>query len=490
MNFAGKRILIAPMSPTSKALADALQAHEPTLEILGYLDNYKTGSDVFSLDQIKTHAFDWVLILSPNHFDSLYRDLKRRVSLSQLVKVQIEAYQYRFYDHTQIRRQRRGEMYQTLKLTCLQWLSRWFDWWGRERQTMALIAKGFVGSNLKAFYLVCLQHRRPVVLLTDNKQAYQRLKAAGLPVVWLGGWCGLWTMAKAYWLIQDQANHTEYFPCFGHQQKTVQIWHGIPLKRLSAQKNICYDLLVSTTEYVTQTSLGGLFEHKNVIHSGYPRNDLLTPGLMDHDALLSEPALMQWVKDKRAQGRTVLVYMPTHREYDVGVDGFGFQEIPLDWVALDRHCAQEGWVMLIKLHPFVEAHYQSILAHHRLKHIRLYPAQADIYSLLAYTDALVTDYSSVYFDYLLLDKPIVFYCYDFETYTENKSGWTYEFEKFTPGPKVYAPDTDQLIRTLDESLSTDAWATDRQTMRKQLFGSASSKTSASERLLQAVDAHS
>ena len=63
-------------------------------------------------------------------------------------------------------------------------------------------------------------------------------------------------------------------------------------------------------------------------------------------------------------------------------------------------------------------------------------AEGDIYPLLKYTDILITDYSSIYFDFLLLNRPILFFDYDYDEYSSNMNGFVYDYQETAPGPKV------------------------------------------------------
>jgi CDP-glycerol glycerophosphotransferase (TagB/SpsB family) len=153
----------------------------------------------------------------------------------------------------------------------------------------------------------------------------------------------------------------------------------------------------------------------------------------------------------------------------VGIDAPGMKTIPLDWKNLDQDLAKMDCLMVLKLHPFVESHYQKLVNDFGVKRVKVYPSKKDIYPILKYSDLLITDYSSVYFDYLLLDKPIVFYCYDFEMYAENKDGWTYPFDEFTPGEKVYSACYKTLIEAIDNSLRLDTYVESRLNLATKLF---------------------
>jgi CDP-glycerol glycerophosphotransferase (TagB/SpsB family) len=469
MMLKGKRVLIAPFTPTSRALANALIENDSDIHVIGYLDNYKTGENLYSKHQVCALDYDLVLILSPNHFSSIYKELKSVVVGEKLIKVEIINYQYMFLTVEQIKFQLREAWYQNIKLRILRGLNRFFDLVGRDPNRFVFLAKSFVGGNVKAFYLYSAEQKKKVTLVTDNQEAYHAFNEAGYQVTWLGRWQSLFSIARASWIIQDQANHTEYFTSFGKQQKTLQMWHGIPLKKLSPQKNITYDLLLSTSDYVSKTSLAELFQHRQIVNTGYPRNDLLQPGLVKDEYLLTDKTIFDWVQAGRAEAQKILIYMPTHREYDVGIDAPGMKTIPLDWKNLDQDLAKMDCFMVLKLHPFVEAHYQKLVSDFNIKRVKVYPAKQDIYPLLTYSDLLITDYSSVYFDYLLLDKPIVFYCYDFQQYAENKDGWTYPFDEFTPGEKVYSPCYSSLVRVVKVNLKCDLYIEKRKWLINRLF---------------------
>jgi CDP-glycerol glycerophosphotransferase (TagB/SpsB family) len=469
MMLKGKRVLIAPFTPTSRALANALLENDSDIQIIGYLDNYKTGENLYSKQQLGSLDYDFVLILSPNHFSSIYKELKSVVGGAKLIKVDIKNYQYQFLTTAQIKNQLREAWQQMIKLWILYGLCRVYDRVGRNPNRFVFLAKSFVGGNVKAFYLYAAEHNKQVTLVTDNQEAYRAFQAGGYQVSWLGSWKSLFKIARAKWIIQDQANHTEYFDSFGKQQKTLQMWHGIPLKKLSPQKNITYDLLLSTSDYVSKTSLAEMFEHRQIINTGYPRNDLLQPGLVKDEYLLTDKTIFDWVQAGRAEAQKILIYMPTHREYDVGIDAPGMKTIPLDWRNLDKDLAKMDCLMVLKLHPFVEAHYQKLVSDLNINRVKVYPAKQDIYPLLTYSDLLITDYSSVYFDYLLLDKPIVFYCYDFQQYADNKDGWTYPFESFTPGEKIYKPCYTSLVRVVEHNLEFDLYAEKRKLLINKLF---------------------
>ena len=80
-----------------------------------------------------------------------------------------------------------------------------------------------------------------------------------------------------------------------------------------------------------------------------------------------------------------------------------------------------------------------------------YESIEDLYII---TDILITDYSSVMFDYSILNRPMLFFAYDLEDYKENLRGFYFDFVNDIPGP--ISRDTDQLIKDIKE-YNEDSW---------------------------------
>ncbi|PSQ45737.1 hypothetical protein BRD15_10950 [Halobacteriales archaeon SW_6_65_15] len=117
------------------------------------------------------------------------------------------------------------------------------------------------------------------------------------------------------------------------------------------------------------------------------------------------------------------------------------------------------------------------------------PENTDVYPLLRHADALVTDYSSVYFDYLLLDRPVAFYAFDRDRY-ESERGFYFDYEAVAPGPVAdgFAELLDALDRLLDgiEDDASDSFADRRREVRASLLGDAASNRRAAARVYEEV----
>ena len=90
---------------------------------------------------------------------------------------------------------------------------------------------------------------------------------------------------------------------------------------------------------------------------------------------------------------------------------------------------------------------------------KLIKENMDLYEILPHTDMLITDYSSVYFDYLLLNKPIVFINTDLEKYRETRGLLLEPYDQWTPGLKVR--EFEELIKVIKNSFSEDTFIKQR-----------------------------
>ncbi|GGE17741.1 hypothetical protein GCM10011571_19360 [Marinithermofilum abyssi] len=187
--------------------------------------------------------------------------------------------------------------------------------------------------------------------------------------------------------------------------------------------------VISTSEkvssYYPETFL---VNRGNVWELGQARNDLF---FTETD---EEKHFPNWIKERK-----IITYMPTHRNF-----GQLDKEIHqvLDLKRLDEFCRQYGCTFLIKRHMFSKGKLPRGLEHV----VDISQEKLEPQLLLKYTDILVTDYSSCYTDYLLLNRPVLFYCYDLDEYLTKSNEMYHDYEEVTPGPKVET--FDALLKSL------------------------------------------
>jgi len=246
-------------------------------------------------------------------------------------------------------------------------------------------------------------------------------------------------LASAKYLINNVSFPTYFIK--KPAQIYVNTWHGTPLKTLgknmiqgiSDMHNIQHNFLQSdyllfpnrfTMEQLMRDyNLEELYTGKTMI-SGYPRNSVFLT--LDGAALR---------KQLRLEEKTVFAYMPTWRgekSSTLNVNEYTVQLI--DTLAtLDRKLSVSQ-CLYVNLHPLL----QNAVSLNGFRHIFPFPTHVDNYAFLNCCDALITDYSSVFFDYALTKKPIVLFLYDYERYIADRG--VYFDIRSLPFTKIYALD--------------------------------------------------
>ena len=171
--------------------------------------------------------------------------------------------------------------------------------------------------------------------------------------------------------------------------------------------------------------------------------------------------------------------MPTFRDSEKKF----FEVMHLE--SFQRFLKEEHILFCVKLHPKskLNAEFKAL----QTEVVQVIDKDADPYTFLEEADVLVTDYSSIYFDYLLTDKPVVFFDYDLEEYLSDTREMYFDYEEFTPGVK--AKDQKELEDALKEAIQhrTVADMAEREpyrTIKSKVFDEV--KNAASPRMVQDI----
>ena len=473
LEFSGKKVFIAPYTPKTTMFAQELQ-EQYEFKFLGYLDSFQTAPYITKPSEV-TSEYDVVLILSQNHGNAIYESLQKTLQKDRLVKVVSTNSGYKYLTQTEADASLKAYKATKQKQSFLHLLAKVYDRVSFERTKLVFVAKGSITSNNKALYIHCIREKLDVVMLTDNKEQLETLQKMQLPAVELTSYKAYVLLAKAKFVIQDQANITEEINLLSPQQKTLQMWHGIPLKRLNKLTTVSYDYLVSTSDFVNETTLSKVIKAKEYKNFGYPRNDLLLKEEHDaYDLLFCDTTMYQLAQKNFETNHKTILYMPTHRESKKAA------QIPLDFEKLNTFLQTNNMTLILKLHHFVEKLYSHEKSY---SNIFFHSTHGDVYPLLKYTDILITDYSSVYFDFMLLERPIIFFDYDQEEYEANMQGFLYDYESFTPGEHVREQ---KELETAINMKINHKFHREQESLRKSLFAHLDSKSS--ERIQQLLGA--
>lgn len=245
----------------------------------------------------------------------------------------------------------------------------------------------------------------------------------------------------------------------------IQTWHGTPLKKLALDMTNLdmagnndieryhnnfkistskWDYLISQNNFSTNIFKRCFAFDKTILEIGYPRNDVLINSTADDIAGLKEKLGLPL--DKK-----IILYAPTWRDNQYYKKGEYKFASAIDFDAL-RNSLSDEYVMIVKYHYLIKdnvdwSKYEGF--------IYQYGESEDIASLYLVSDILITDYSSVMFDYSVLRRPMIFFTYDLEEYKNNLRGFYFDFLEEAPGPVVL--DNDSLIESI-KNYNPQEWA--------------------------------
>ena len=267
----------------------------------------------------------------------------------------------------------------------------------------------------------------------------------------------------------------------------INLWHGVPIKSIAMAEpknaNIQRKILnphykfcnyIISSSHVDRLAMSACMMHNpnNVWITGLPRNDLMFNQTQLPDDLVTEELRLL----KVLSGKKLMLYAPTFRDSQDSSNSFSSQKILSKLASLAK---EHDFVLGIRKHPIDSS----------LKIDDVYgvlDCNSMVYSnpqiLLRNTEILITDYSGIWLDYLLLDKPIIGFCYDFEEYMSDRS-FLYDFEGIFPG-KVAKTEVD-FITTVAEALAgKDTFKQKRKTVSDMFLYYKDNK--ATERVFQNV----
>lgn len=261
-------------------------------------------------------------------------------------------------------------------------------------------------------------------------------------------------------------NNIYFFSWFKKRpfQTYIQTWHGTPLKKIGRsywedrqrapiwiermdRQAASWDYLVSPNAFCTEKFAEEFRYSGTVIESGYPRNDVLAVG---------DPNVREHVRRRLAipSNKKVILYAPTWRD-NKSAQAWVAEFIQLlDLQSLARELGEE-YIVLVRGHGHNARAGSTVGSSGRVVDVTYYPEINDLY---AATDLVITDYSSVMFDFAVTGKPMLFFAPDLESYADGVRGFYLDYEDTVPGPVLSQQDeVAGVVRSLLES----GWSPDR-----------------------------
>ena len=274
----------------------------------------------------------------------------------------------------------------------------------------------------------------------------------------------------------------------------TQLWHGTSLKTMGGDKKTegqsgveqkIYSELISenwdefavTSDRYPLSKFESAFklDKKRILEAGYPRNDVLFREITDSSLGQEEigAKFNRW-----GENGPVILYMPTWRCAYGEQNGQQFSPSLFPLCKIDSLMDQHNGKFILKFHPAEDVcidvdDYENIF---------LLSKSIDMYPLLDEVDVLITDYSSIFVDYLLLDRPLIFYPYDRDSY-EHDRGFHFNYDENTPGPQATSPE-ELLMRIKDSLEGKDQYERERERVRNRFHAHIDGR--ASDRLIQST----
>lgn len=318
----------------------------------------------------------------------------------------------------------------------------------------------YADNSRHVFEYVCEKEPdiRPIWLSRD-RMIVRNLRASGREAYLINTCKGFWISCRAGVVISSNGKEDINRPAISMAKK-IQLWHGIPLKKnmyddkfmanlqdrqLGGVKRFLskvvlyntslfpfiaekWDVITSTSPLISERMATAYNASLSKIKiTGYPRNDVLLASNFEPLPIINKINTQNMINK-------FILYAPTFRnKYDDNISLFK----GLNVVELDKCLSRFNAILFVKMHPiFKDA---RDLFDHAQDSTRIYWLKEkdikEINDVLPSIDILITDYSGVYIDYLLLNRPIIFTPFDIQQYI-NKDRELYEdYEDATPGAK-------------------------------------------------------
>jgi CDP-ribitol ribitolphosphotransferase len=228
--------------------------------------------------------------------------------------------------------------------------------------------------------------------------------------------------------------------------KVIQLWHGTgtikkfgqdfntgKLKELEKRANTNITHLIVNSPSMKKLYSGAFGVDENLIYPiGLPKTDVLLTKIKKTEvARMNADKKYIYQKYKIPLEKKLILYAPTFRDNET-------QNPKL--VELLKELSQElpeEYYLGLRLHPFIAKSFEQEQLNPRICQLSF---EKDVNTLLLAADILITDYSSIIFEFCLTKRPIIFYAYDYTEFSDNGRGFYHNYENYVPGPIAYSCD--------------------------------------------------
>ncbi|MGP5529864.1 CDP-glycerol glycerophosphotransferase family protein [Psychrobacter celer] len=300
------------------------------------------------------------------------------------------------------------------------------------------------------------------------------IKAQGMRVLKHNSWRSFYHIFTSGVIFFSHVPRDAHISVKSKRRVIVGLWHGVAFKNIESQmvsvapeklalieKNaVLYDLMTASSQKDKKYLAKSFMVDESIIEiTGLPRYDLLKSTYTLDEFLNAQKQQLERIK----AGKKLILYAPTFREHC----GSHLEQIShSEWRTLNDFMIANNSVLGVRPHPYDLKHSPELFE--SLSNI-VWLGQDEFTEsnlVLQYVDALIVDFSSIWIDYLLLDRPIVGFAKDFEHYRDDERGFAYDFS--STFPDVFVNNITDLINQLDLLLSNGI-QTKKYSAAKHLF---------------------
>lgn len=354
----------------------------------------------------------------------------------------------------------------------------------------AWFGKKYADNSRYLFEYMLKNSRYDLYWFTKNEEVYKELKEKKIPVLYSKTWKAKWLQCRAVMLVSTiQMN--DYNELLLNKCIMLDLDHGFPGKPGALmqptvddawkewyyfrRKGVKFYQTAASYWTVEYCSLSYDVPYSHYLFCNKPRVDVLF-----------DKSLQQGVNtcvNEIKQNRRLITYLPTHRSC-------GRKKIPLNDVLelkeIQLFCEKTNSVFLIKKHFYHKDEVESLDEYPNI--FDFTNRDLDTQVLLAQTDILVTDFSSCYIDFMPLDRPIVFYAYDYDEYLANERDYYWKYEKITAGYKTKNKhDFTKALESLSEDWQDTKHIEGRNRMKFNFFDKEVEMGTTREKLKNIID---
>ena len=351
--------------------------------------------------------------------------------------------------------------------------------------------RGGFNDNSKYLFLYANKHikDRKLIWISTKKSTVAHIRSLGFQAYYVASFKGLfYALRSGYWFVNSYNSDIAF--CLAGRAKIINLWHGVPMKAIEfgitkgdlAKRYVDKDIrdiffhpapfrrpdyMVSTTDFFDEIfSKSFRVKKEQCIQTGCPRNSMLQIPIDEVNEFvgLYESQETKDLIQKIQQYKTVFVYMPTWRDSQRDCFANGF-----DLNAFNECMAKQNACVLMKPHA-------NTIIDKSIKYSNLFflDGSVDMYCILPYTHTLITDYSSILYDYILMpDKNVILFHYDYEEYVNSRE-FIFDIKDNIVGRQVYTfNELLSVIQNNDYSINQS----DRQRILDKFWGDTFNKNS-------------